>query len=244
MEKYFLFYIIVVTWSALPVIYIHRDLTHRQVKFSKPLVYLAKLIEWSKYSRYYAVKERVIVAAHLQHHKFSDGPKDPHLPWFTMTQLSKDEIFKLTKNYEFDYSKFDMFLEKFRYGNLVLLAIFYMIWSWEGCILWAINYLVASWYYRMFNMLSHTFPGYTIGKMLPRCKARNLPGLFAFIFPGEDLHGNHHIWPTRANFGVKWWELDFAYIVIKMLSWVGLAKITESGKSKPITESTEFKWVK
>lgn len=244
MAKYFLFYFIVLMWTNLPVIYMHRELAHRQIKFILPMVYLIKLIEWSKYSRYRSINERAMVASHIRHHKFSDSDKDPHLPWLTMTPMTRKEIFDSTKNYNFVYSKFDMFLEKFRYGNLVLLAAFYMLWAWEGCVLWAIMSIVCPWYYRMFNMLTHTVPGYTIGKMMPGCKARNLITPFALLFMGDRLHGNHHIWPARANLAIKWWEIDQSFVLIKVLSWFKLVKVTESGKSKEITDSTEFNWIK
>lgn len=205
-----------------------------------PLVYLAKIIEWTKYSKYSANREKIIVAAHLKHHRFSDQENDPHLPWMTMTPLKKEEVTELTANHKFVYSKLDKILEKLPYGNLVLLAIFSLLWSWEGCILWVINYFVAAWYYRIFNMSTHMLPGYTLGTMPAKCRARNLFLPFAFVFAGEELHGNHHKWPARANYRIKWWEIDFAYVAVTMLSWVKLAQITAAGASKPINGSTEF----
>jgi stearoyl-CoA desaturase (delta-9 desaturase) len=34
---------------------------------------------------------------------------------------------------------------------------------------------------------------------------------------GEGYHNNHHKYASRANFGVKWYEIDVTYLVIRLL---------------------------
>jgi stearoyl-CoA desaturase (Delta-9 desaturase) len=41
---------------------------------------------------------------------------------------------------------------------------------------------------------------------------------------GEGWHNNHHAFPTSARHGLRWWEFDASWLVIKSLSFVGLAK--------------------
>jgi stearoyl-CoA desaturase (delta-9 desaturase) len=41
---------------------------------------------------------------------------------------------------------------------------------------------------------------------------------------GEGWHNNHHAFPTSARHGLRWWELDISYMVIRALALVGLAK--------------------
>jgi stearoyl-CoA desaturase (Delta-9 desaturase) len=45
-------------------------------------------------------------------------------------------------------------------------------------------------------------------------------GVLAF---GEGWHNNHHAFPTSARHGLRWWEFDASYIVIKGLALLGLA---------------------
>jgi stearoyl-CoA desaturase (delta-9 desaturase) len=48
-----------------------------------------------------------------------------------------------------------------------------------------------------------------------------LVGLLAI---GEGWHNNHHAFPTSARHGLRWWELDASYMVIRLMRLVGLAK--------------------
>jgi fatty-acid desaturase len=44
----------------------------------------------------------------------------------------------------------------------------------------------------------------------------------ALLTFGEGWHNNHHAFPTSARQGLKWWELDLTYAVIRALSALGL----------------------
>jgi stearoyl-CoA desaturase (delta-9 desaturase) len=48
--------------------------------------------------------------------------------------------------------------------------------------------------------------------------------LFAIIGFGEGWHNNHHAFPASARHGLKWWQIDASYMIIKTLSWVKLVK--------------------
>ena len=50
---------------------------------------------------------------------------------------------------------------------------------------------------------------------------------FDFLMFGEGYHNNHHKDGTRANFGVKWYELDLAYPIIKIFDFVGIIKLNK-----------------
>ena len=47
--------------------------------------------------------------------------------------------------------------------------------------------------------------------------------LFGVIGLGEGWHNNHHAFPTSARHGLRWWELDLSYSVIRSLETLGLA---------------------
>jgi len=46
-------------------------------------------------------------------------------------------------------------------------------------------------------------------------------GILAF---GEGWHNNHHAFPTSARHGLRWWEVDTSYLVIRGLAAIGLAR--------------------
>jgi stearoyl-CoA desaturase (delta-9 desaturase) len=39
---------------------------------------------------------------------------------------------------------------------------------------------------------------------------------------GEGWHNNHHAFPTSARHGLKWYQFDSSYLLIKLMSYVGL----------------------
>jgi stearoyl-CoA desaturase (delta-9 desaturase) len=41
---------------------------------------------------------------------------------------------------------------------------------------------------------------------------------------GEGWHNNHHAFPTSARHGLRWWQFDPSYLVIRGLQLVGLAR--------------------
>ena len=42
---------------------------------------------------------------------------------------------------------------------------------------------------------------------------------------GEELHNNHHTYPTSAKFSLKWFEFDLGWTYIRAMQAVGLAKV-------------------
>jgi stearoyl-CoA desaturase (delta-9 desaturase) len=47
-------------------------------------------------------------------------------------------------------------------------------------------------------------------------------GLFV---AGEELHNNHHAFPTSARFSIRSDEVDMGWLHLKVLEWLGLARI-------------------
>ena len=48
---------------------------------------------------------------------------------------------------------------------------------------------------------------------------------WAFLIGGEELHNNHHAFPTSAKFSVRRWEFDIGWMYIRILSAFGLAQV-------------------
>jgi hypothetical protein len=47
--------------------------------------------------------------------------------------------------------------------------------------------------------------------------------VFGVLGLGEGWHNNHHAFPTSAQHGLKWWQIDVSYWVIRALALLGLA---------------------
>ncbi len=46
--------------------------------------------------------------------------------------------------------------------------------------------------------------------------------IFGILSHGEGWHNNHHAFPTSARHGLKWWQFDTSWIVIRTMGALGL----------------------
>jgi stearoyl-CoA desaturase (delta-9 desaturase) len=74
------------------------------------------------------------------------------------------------------------------------------------------------------NWFAHKY-GYTNFKV--NNTSRNLLPV-DFLMLGESYHNNHHKFPSRINFGgIKWYEIDPVYPVIRLFDRLGVVKIKD-----------------
>jgi stearoyl-CoA desaturase (delta-9 desaturase) len=65
---------------------------------------------------------------------------------------------------------------------------------------------------------------------------------WGIIIGGEELHNNHHTYPTSAKLSVKPYEFDIGWLYIRAMEMVGLAKVRktpprlELGAIKPVAD--------
>jgi stearoyl-CoA desaturase (delta-9 desaturase) len=48
---------------------------------------------------------------------------------------------------------------------------------------------------------------------------------WGILIGGEELHNNHHAFPTSARLSQKWYELDVGWLYIRILVGLGLAHV-------------------
>jgi stearoyl-CoA desaturase (delta-9 desaturase) len=53
-------------------------------------------------------------------------------------------------------------------------------------------------------------------------ESRNNP-IFGILAFGEGWHNNHHAFPASARHGLKWWQFDSSWVIIRTLEKLGLA---------------------
>ncbi len=71
---------------------------------------------------------------------------------------------------------------------------------------WSINSVCHIWGFRPFRSEDESRNNIVLG-------------ILAF---GEGWHNTHHAFPTSARHGLRWWEFDLSYLVIRGLALVGL----------------------
>jgi stearoyl-CoA desaturase (delta-9 desaturase) len=74
----------------------------------------------------------------------------------------------------------------------------------------------------------------------PDC-SRNV-SIVGILIGGEELHNNHHTYPTSARFSVKPYEFDVGWFYISMLEKIGWAKVKKTppkmqmGEIRPVAD--------
>ena len=212
-------------------LFLHRSQAHRSVTFHPIIQHLMRFWLWMTTG----MVTKQWVAIHRKHHVFSDKEGDPHSPhvYGFWTVMLKGALLysKSAKDKEMveQYGKGtpDDWIEKL-YTNFNFLGILIMLWidiqlfGNIGILAWGVQMIwIPFWAAGVINGLAH-FWGYRNGET--RDHSRNLIP-WGIIIGGEELHNNHHLNPASAKLSRNWFEFDIGWFWIRILSFVGLAKI-------------------
>jgi stearoyl-CoA desaturase (delta-9 desaturase) len=169
-------------------------------------------------------------AHHRDHHLYSDRKEDLHSPvhegfwWSHLGWILSDEYDDYDPKRIADLVKYPelRWLDKFHLAPTIIYAVaIYLIGGWPA-FFW--GYLAATvvLYHGTFliNSLAHIWGS---RRFATPDESRNNFWL-ALVTMGEGWHNNHHHFMSSVQQGIRWWEVDLTYYVLKMLSWVGIAR--------------------
>jgi len=179
---------------------------------------------------------------HRLHHQYSDTKDDPHSPthlgimgvWVGQYQaylkiqkalLDGDQkISAMVSDIPFDVSFINRknlsWLPYLIHAGLALLLISTLdsIWVGAGYFLGIMGHPIQGW---MVNALAHRFGSRNFN--IPDDSRNN--HLVALLVFGEGYQNNHHHYPERADFSVKWYEFDPGYVLCLAAEKIGILKI-------------------
>jgi stearoyl-CoA desaturase (delta-9 desaturase) len=106
---------------------------------------------------------------------------------------------------------------------VVLLAIDTAVFGvLAGPLMWAVQVAwIPFWAAGVINGLGH-FWGYR--NFSTEDASTNLSPL-GILIGGEELHNNHHAFPTSAKLSYRWYEFDIGWLYISILAALGLAQV-------------------
>ncbi|MCY7411348.1 MAG: acyl-CoA desaturase [Chitinophagales bacterium] len=217
----------------------HRYSAHQMFTMSprteKIFIFLSWLTQGSSYLSPYAYG-----LMHRLHHAYADTEKDPHSPkfdkniWAMMwrTKLIYVDIcedrypvepkFKANLPHWPAFEKFaDSWYSRVMWGSLYVGFYFLFATHWYLWLLLPIQFVMGPFHGAIINWFAHTI-GSVRFKMDDTSK-----NLFPvdFLMLGESYHNNHHSHPARANFGIRWYEIDPVYPFIKLFHWMKIIKL-------------------
>jgi stearoyl-CoA desaturase (delta-9 desaturase) len=199
----------------------HRYFSHRSYKTGRVFQFLLAVLAMT------SAQKGVLwwAAHHRHHHKHSDQEQDRHSPvqrgfwyshvgWLLTNEYDRTE-FAIVK----DLVKYPelRLLNRFHYVPPFLYALLiYMVWGFPGLV-WGFFISTTVLYHCTFfiNSLTHI-----IGRVRydSRDGSRN-SFILAILCCGEGWHNNHHYYQSSVNQGWRWWEVDFSYYLLILLSW-------------------------
>ncbi|MDE2089991.1 MAG: transposase, partial [Gammaproteobacteria bacterium] len=62
---------------------------------------------------------------------------------------------------------------------------------------------------------------------------------WGILIGGEEMHNNHHAFPSSAKFSTQWWEFDLAWMYIRGLQALGLARVKKLAPKPVIVSGKE-----
>ena len=229
-----------VLWTALSchvtllavTVYLHRSQAHRAVDLHPALAHVFRAWLWLTTG----MNTKEWVSVHRKHHARCEGPEDPHSPQVYGIRKVLLEGAELYREAAADESILDKFghgtpddrLENRLYGRfptlgVALLAIVeFALFGLAGIAVFAVQMLcIPVLAAGVINGLGH-FWGYR--NFETDDAATNLTP-FAAIVCGEELHNNHHAYPSSARFSLRRWEFDMGWMYIRLFSVLGLARV-------------------
>ncbi len=236
---------------AAVTIFLHRSQAHRALDLHPVVQHFFRF--WLWLSTGMVTKEWV--AIHRKHHAKCETVDDPHSPQtrgIRKVLLEGAELYRAESRVAETMTKFghgtpDDWLERNLYtrfswqGVGLMLIIDLMLFGAAGAAVWAVQMLwIPITAAGIINGIGHWW-GYR--NFEASDASRNvLP--WGLVIGGEELHNNHHTYPTSAKLSVKPHEFDVGWLYIRLLEMAGLATVRKIppqlklGAVKPVADGT------
>ncbi|MGQ0801841.1 MAG: DesA family fatty acid desaturase [Pseudomarimonas sp.] len=213
-------------------LYLHRSQAHRAVDFHPALAHVFRLWTWLTT----AMITREWAAIHRKHHAKCETEDDPHSPQFKgigtvmwrgvelyrNARAQRDDIEKYGKGCPDDWIERKLYSRYATLGPTLMLFICVGLFGAKGLAAWALQMAwIPIWAAGVINGLGHWW-GYRNFETTDT--ATNLSPWGIWV-GGEELHNNHHAFPSSAKFALRRWEVDIGWVAICGLQKLGLAKV-------------------
>ncbi|MGD8593773.1 MAG: fatty acid desaturase, partial [Gammaproteobacteria bacterium] len=217
---------------AAVTIFLHRHQAHRALDLHPVVSHFFRFWLWL------TTGMRTIewVAVHRKHHVKCETEEDPHSPqifgirkvlWRGAELYGKETdkpetMEKYGKGTPNDWIERNLYAPWQNYGLGLMFLIDILLFGAAGITVWAVQMIwIPFWAAGVINGIGHYW-----GYRNYECKdaSRNIVP-WAIVIGGEELHNNHHTYPTSAKLSSKWWEFDIGWLYIRLLETAGLAKV-------------------
>jgi stearoyl-CoA desaturase (Delta-9 desaturase) len=235
---------------AAVTIFLHRAQAHRALELHAIPSHFFRLWLWLMTGM--VTKEWV--AIHRKHHARCETVDDPHSPvtrGLKTVLLTGSELYRAEAKVAATLEKYghhtpDDWVERHLYSRFtwqgvgLTLIVNLLLFGAVGAAVWAVQMawipITAA---GIINGLGHWW-GYRNFEA-PDASTNISP--WGIVIGGEELHNNHHTYPTSAKLSVKPYEFDIGWLYIRMLEIAGLATVRktpprlELGAVRPVADT-------
>jgi stearoyl-CoA desaturase (delta-9 desaturase) len=220
---------------AAVTIFLHRSQAHRALDLHPIPAHFFRFWLWLTTG----MVTREWVAIHRKHHAKCETTDDPHSPQthgIRKVLLEGSELYRMeAKNAEtiakFSHGTPNDWIERNVYSRFTVVGIASMLiidlllFGAIGATVWAVQMLwIPVTAAGIINGLGHWW-GY---RNFEAADASTNLSPWGIIIGGEELHNNHHTYPTSAKLSVKRYEFDIGWAYIRGLEMLGLATVRKT----------------
>ena len=220
---------------ASVTIYLHRHQAHRSLDLHWLPAHFFRLWLWLTTG----MTTKAWAAIHRKHHAKCESEEDPHSPqvmgiktvFWQGAELYRREANNAETLRKYGHGTPDDWLENHVYsffpwqGVGVMLVIDLALFGAIGLTVWAVPLLwIPVTAAGVINGIGHYW-GYRNFEA-PDASTNISP--WGIIIGGEELHNNHHTYPTSAKLSVKPYEFDIGWLYIRLLEICGLATVKKT----------------
>jgi stearoyl-CoA desaturase (delta-9 desaturase) len=218
---------------ASVTIFLHRHQAHRALDLHPLASHFFRLWLWLTTGM--VTKEWA--AVHRKHHAKCDTAEDPHSPqvlginrvlwggvFLYVTEAHKPEtLSRYGQGTPSDWIERNLY-SKFTRLGLILMGVIDIVAFGivPGLVILTVQIAwIPFWAAGVINGIGH-FWGYRHWPT-PDASTNIVP--LGLLIGGEELHNNHHAYPTSAKLSCKWYEFDIGWMYIRILQALGLARV-------------------
>jgi fatty-acid desaturase len=220
---------------AAVTIFLHRTQTHRAMDLGPIPSHFFRFWLWIGTGM--VTKEWV--AIHRKHHAKCETQDDPHSPqvkgidevlWrgaelYRAESKNKETMERYGHGTPDDWIERNLYSRYSWQGVGLMLILNLALFGTLGMAVWAVQMLwIPITAAGIINGIGHYW-GYRNFEA-PDASRNIMP--WGLIIGGEELHNNHHTYPTSAKFSVKKYEFDIGWIYIQALQKLGWAKVKKA----------------
>jgi stearoyl-CoA desaturase (delta-9 desaturase) len=217
---------------AAVTIFLHRSQAHRAVDLHPLVSHFFRFWLWLTTGM--VTKEWV--AIHRKHHAKCETADDPHSPqvkgirkvFWQGAELYREEAKNQETLAKYGHGTPDDWIERRLYsrhsalGISIMLLVDLALFGPLGLSIWAVQMIwIPLTAAGIINGIGHYW-GYR-NFACEDASTNILP--WGILIGGEELHNNHHAYGTSARLSNKWYEFDIGWLYIKLMSYVGLARV-------------------